>query len=383
MNRRGLYVGLSGFPEGLAMISKIKLIIMSLQSQGYEVKVMNRKKGNNSKYFGSIDNIEYTSVYRKNNSKSFIIRRLVNFLFPIMEWKKLVEEARNNEFDFIIVNTRNFFQILLYFFFKQVYNKKMLLTYVEYGKAMSTKSFISKIGDILFEKFAFKMADGLLPISEFLISIVKKNSNTPFLKTPVLTDIDYIDSVKVEKNENKFLFCGAAAFYEIIDLIVEAFEISLTENYNLTLVCNGSSKEVDKVKKRINLSNRSEQILLLNNITYEELIVQYKMSAALIIPLRSTLQDKARFPHKIGEYSASGRPIISNNYGEMSYYFENGKSAFLADNYSSKALAEKLCFVANNPIVADNVGIEGKKIADKYFSYKSYGKHLREFIEKI
>lgn len=259
----------------------------------------------------------------------------------------------------------------------------MLLTYVEYGKAMSTKSFVYKIGDVFYEKFAFKMADGMLPISEFLISIVQKNSNTPFLKTPVLTDVEYINSIENGKIENNFLFCGAAAFYEIIELIIEAFEISQTVGFSLTLVCNGSNKEVEKVKKRIQLSNRSDKIVLLNNLTYEELIIQYKTSFALLIPLRPSLQDKARFPHKIGEYSASGRPIISNNFGEMSYYFDDEKSAFLAENYSSKSIAEKLHFVMMNPKIADEVGFEGKKIAEKHFSYKSYGKDINEFIENI
>ena len=114
-----------------------------------------------------------------------------------------------------------------------------------------------------------------------------------------------------------------------------------------------------------------------------ELINYYKNARALLIPLRNTSQDIARFPHKIGEYAASGRPIISNNFGEMAYYFEDGKNSLLSEKYEYCDFANKMDFVVNNPEKASEIGKEGRIIANKFFDYKNFGSGLISFLENL
>ena len=102
-----------------------------------------------------------------------------------------------------------------------------------------------------------------------------------------------------------------------------------------------------------------------------------------MIPLRYKLQDLARFPHKIGEYAASGRPIISNNFGEMNVYFKDGKTAFLANGYTPKSIAEKMEFVVNNEDLATTVGQNAKLMASVKFNYINYSQKLKEFLKSI
>ncbi len=90
---------------------------------------------------------------------------------------------------------------------------------------------------------------------------------------------------------------------------------------------------------RIERSAVKERILIYSNVPYTDLINLYRNSEALIIPMRNTDQDKARFPHKISEYCASDRPIITNSIGEISNYF-NESNAYLCSEYDEQKYAD-------------------------------------------
>jgi glycosyltransferase involved in cell wall biosynthesis len=106
----------------------------------------------------------------------------------------------------------------------------------------------------------------------------------------------------------------------------------------------------------------------------------YQNCLALLIPLRPTLQDIARFPHKIGEYTASKRPIISTNIGEVSIFFKDGENAFLSESFEvnnySKKMQEVIDFPSKREVVAEQSFLTGIKD----FNYKTNSERLYEFL---
>ena len=82
-DRNVIYVGLSGFPNGLAMISKVKIISKALQLKGRTVCVLNRRRSDNNILSGKSENIIYDTVCKEKKSKSFIKRRITNILLVL------------------------------------------------------------------------------------------------------------------------------------------------------------------------------------------------------------------------------------------------------------------------------------------------------------
>ncbi|NJK98319.1 MAG: glycosyltransferase family 4 protein [Chloroflexia bacterium] len=109
------------------------------------------------------------------------------------------------------------------------------------------------------------------------------------------------------------------------------------------------------------------------------MVNKYRNACALLIPLRDTLQDNARFPQKIAEYCAAKRPIISTRIGEVAYYFDDN-SAILAERYNINDFSEKLVYVIQNPEKCEQIAINSYEIGKKYFDYKSYALPLKEFM---
>ena len=72
-------------------------------------------------------------------------------------------------------------------------------------------------------------------------------------------------------------------------------------------------------------------VIFIQQIPYVELIEIYESSLGLLIPLDpNSLADIARFSQKIAEYLSSSRPVITNNVGEIPYYFTDRKDIIIS-----------------------------------------------------
>jgi glycosyltransferase involved in cell wall biosynthesis len=385
-----VYVGFNGFPFGFAQVERQKLIAKALNESGIRVTIINRfgvhaRKAGQQEipgrgYYGDIKFIYASgSAYREGK---FIKRNLLKIKGFLNEIRVIWSLKKHGEIDAILINSNSFFNVLFYGIMGYCCKVVSLLDYVEYWRSMSrSKSIFKKANGFLYDKYSYKCVSKVIVISDFLGEIVKTNSpGTPVIKIPAIVDYEKIDKIGPNKNFKKYLiYCGGAGYAEVIDFIIRSFE-SLNSDFDLVIVAHGDAGQLAFLKKIIDGSTRKEQILLKTDLPYEELITIYKSSAGLLIPLRESLQDMARFPHKVGEYCASGRPIISTNIGEMKNYFTDMENAFLAENYDYKKYAEKMKTVIENDLLANEIGARSYQLGMQYFNYKSSGKKLYEFI---
>ncbi|HEX9007231.1 MAG TPA: glycosyltransferase, partial [Bacteroidota bacterium] len=103
----------------------------------------------------------------------------------------------------------------------------------------------------------------------------------------------------------------------------------------------------------------------------------------LLIPLRPTDQDRARFPHKIGEYCGASRPVITTNIGEIAYRFTNGLNAFVAEHYDLAEYAAAIEDCLSDPSRADAVGAAGRVIAEEVHHYGAFAPHFKRFVLEV
>ena len=152
-----------------------------------------------------------------------------------------------------------------------------------------------RFNDVLFDKYAPSLVSAVFPISEFLIEHVKKVSpKAKYLKVPVLTDFSRYDDIAAAPSENYFLFCGSAAYRDIIFFIVDSFGL-LKENksFFLYLVVNGHDHEMAAINEYIQHCTAKHRIKVFSRLTEIELFTSYKSAKALLIPLQPTFQDLA------------------------------------------------------------------------------------------
>ncbi|HEY5369703.1 MAG TPA: glycosyltransferase [Hanamia sp.] len=390
-NKNVVYLGSSGFPYGLAEIQKIVLISKSLVLAGNNVNVICKSGVHNKmnhpelQTTGEFEDINY--VYTSGdpfNQSNVLKRRLLKAKGIVNEFLLLKKLSQNNKIDFAILSTENFYLVTYYCFLSKLLNFKTVLNYVEYNSGIKKEPFriLKKINDLLFDKYSVKMVDSILPISEFLINRIESVvSGAKYLKVSGLTDFDKYNNILISLEEKKyFLFCGSAYYKEIILFIIDCFSKLNNKLTSLYLVINGSEQNILEVKKYINESVKKRKIKMFSNLSDKELFTYYKNATALLIPLRPTFQDIARFPHKIGEYLGSGNPVISTNYGEVKYYFKDMEDMLLAESYNIDLFAEKMKFVIDNPLAAREIGVKGREKAMQLFDYRFAAKEIDLFL---
>lgn len=388
-----VYLGESGFPVGMAAMQKMILISKALIQAGAKVTVINRKsvfdpdKPVDVAPEGTFEGIHYTyipgTIYRP---KGLIYRNLIKARSLLYEFLYLRRLKKNGDLDVGIVSTHNLEQTFLYRLYGLILGFKVVLNYVEWASAREDyRDWRTKINDYIYDKWMIKQLDASLPISEILIENYKKIApKKPYFKIPVLCDFKKFDLPKRTEEEPYFLYCGSLGYKDVIDFILESYNQLAASPYYLYLVVSGGSKvEREEFQKDISNLKFPEKVKVFSYIPYSQLVDLYLHAKGLLIPLRPNLADAARFPHKIGEYSASGNPIITTNYGEIKHYFEDEENALIADSYDIKQYTEKMQFVIDHPEKARQIGENGKTLGLQEFNYSDYGPKLKAFFERL
>ena len=258
---------------------------------------------------------------------------------------------------------------------------------MEWHMAVPSNNLFEKINKYLFDTLSFKMASGAIPISKFIQKkIYSTNKYLPTFLLPAITDFELINTIETSDHSSKdyILYCGNLGYMSVIKFIIESYSrIKIRNRYvKLLLVVNGKSEDFIYLKNLINKFKVGADVIIKNDLTFQSLISSYKNSLGLLIPLRKTNQDMARFPHKISEYTATKRPIITMDFGVINDYFDK-TSAYICSEYSTLEYAKIIDSLIDNPLDAIKIGIKGHEVGKKFLNTKSYNKTLAEFLLKI
>lgn len=389
-----VYLGEAGFPYGLAAIQKMTIISKALIGAGAKVTIISRKgkfSPNDPKDLapeGVYEGINYVytsgSIYRP---KGFVSRTLSKIKGGFREFQYLRKLRKNNDLDAAIISSHRFGLVLLYLMYSAILRMPVVLNYVEWTKTMEhRRGFWKNLGDVLYDRYLVKRMDGALPISELLIEHYREIApGKPYMKIPILCDFKLFDLPKREIEEPYFLYCGSLSYRQVIDFILEAYD-QLPDQPEMKLyllVSGGKKDEYEKFDNELKQMKKGKHIRRFSNVPYSQLVDLYLHASGLLIPMRPTLQDAARFPHKIGEYLAAGNPVVTTNFGEIVHYFKDGETALVADEYETEQFAQKMQFVLENPEKAKEIGQNGKELGLVEFDYPQIGLRLKAFLEGV
>jgi len=124
-------------------------------------------------------------------------------------------------------------------------------------------------------------------------------------------------------------------------------------------------------------------ITLAGYLPRRELWALYSKASALLAPVFDDLDSRARFPTKLAEYMATGRPVITNPVGEIDRFARDGETAFMSPAGDATSCAARILHVLDNIASAEAVGRAGKRTAEENFDYRLHGPRLLTFLAQI
>jgi len=392
MKRKYLvFCGYNVFPNGFAQTQRLLLVAKGLELNNCDTLVLCRygTYENNSDYVssnGSFEGINYKycsgSAYR---SSSFFRRNLLKIYGIINELFNLLFLRITGKLDYIFVSTNSFDKVLYYSIVSKILFTRAVIDNMEFWSAVKRHKWA--FGEKLHDQLSPILYSKVICISDFLVNqAIKTRSKSNILKIPAIVDFNKFNEANDSetlnlKNNRYILFCGSAVYYPVIDFIISAFEITMDKNICLIIVSsNGSKSDFEKLRNRISSSNKNDLIELLSNLSYNNLVQLYQKSIALLIPLRPGEEDKARFPHKLGEYTASKGIIISTKNGEIPNYFLNMQNALIADSFDPILFAEKIDYAITHEAELQYMRQNAYKTGLDNFDYKINGSKIYSFL---
>lgn len=330
------------------------------------------------KYFYTFD------IFRRKN---FFARRISNFFGLLNEFKFILSKSlfKSDRLKYLIYYpSGSFISLVYYSLVSKILNLKFIVHYVEYRsefvkrKNRSIKSF----NDYFFDNSIHFFADSVVCISDFLLSRLIDKVNV--IKIPAITDFSRFEikkSQNIPNSEKYFFYCGSAGYDETLKFIIDSYSILDKPNVNLILKLMGSKSQIKQISNYCDLSKNNKSIIIIHKFLSTEDMNELTTNAiAVLIPIRNSIRDIARFPHKIAEYVASSSPIITTNFGEIKNYFKNMDTAFITNDYCIKSYSDTLKYVMNNQKQAKLIGDNAKKKCKQFFDYNHISKTLADFI---
>ena len=386
-----VHLGISGYPGGNASLQRIRYTFKAIQETGLQSWIINKHSIHAKPYAAAEVHEDGMKVISTSpllfKPESFLKRNINKLKGSLAELKLLFKHRK--QIKAAILYTPYFNELLYYRLLSRICGFKLIIQYVEFRSQIAERSSLgTKINDRLFDQQGFRLCDGVIPISDYLQAHIAQRSNNkmPQLKIPAICDFTEFNQYATAPEKNYLMYCGTVHYLEVIYFNLEFFKKIKEQNiYNgkIILVVSGDVQTYwNEFKAYLASFPFKTDVEVRSKIPYSELVGLYKGADLLLIPLRNNIQDIARFPQKISEYTASKRPFISTNVGEMTAYFQHLNNAILANEYSTDSYVAAFKDAVEKNLL-NSIGEAGFKTGMQHFHYQSNCSRLTQFINLL
>jgi glycosyltransferase involved in cell wall biosynthesis len=227
--------------------------------------------------------------------------------------------------------------------------------------------------------------DGVLCISRLLEDWVhqenlRTGSDVRLLHVPILVDVNEIAPVTVPPSGKTVLFSASPSYGETLQFLLTAMAEVWERHPDCTLVVTGGAT-ASALGPRAR--GRARNIRCVGYLDRAALLREYAAASVLAAPLFDDVRSHARFPTKIAEYLATGRPVATNRVGEVPRFLEDGRSASVTPPGDVAAFATAISRMLDDPGVGSELGRRGRLVAERHFHYANHGARLCDFFSAL
>lgn len=265
---------------------------------------------------------------------------------------------------------------------------KYLFTVVEHPKRNAGTDNLECVSQYL--NSTANMYDIIMPITTYIKDMYIEHGRTkPIFLNPIIVDTAEFSYFSKEANAKTthFLYCGNLLYTEEMEILFREFSIVRNEYSDSILEVVGGGVNINSTKallKKYKLLCQNlkidNSVTFTGNLSHTEVLKHYGKADAFLLPRPFRDYSKAGFPTKLGEYLATGKPVIAFGTGDLPLYLDDGVSAYLVMDESIGKFAEKII-----EVIQDNssnaVGNRGANTAEKEFSIPATAARIQTFFE--
>jgi glycosyltransferase involved in cell wall biosynthesis len=232
------------------------------------------------------------------------------------------------------------------------------------------------------------LSAGIIVISSHLEKkfVTLTQGKVPIHYMPISVDMDQFSEKPCGmKSIVSLLYAGSFAKKDGLPVLLDAFDrlAGRYENVRLVLTGSGDGEAMKDFFARMEMSphkNRIEFNGYMEERDYYSLLNDADIPCMTRVDLAFA---HAGFPFKLGEFLATGKPVIASRVSDVDRFLVHGHNAMLVQAGSSAEVCEAAEFLINNPESAADIGVRGREVAKSFFDSKQQGKALLTFLESV
>lgn len=383
------------FPIGMAGSNRIMTYAKGLVDNDCNVSVVCMKTtenpGNvfNTSPFGQIDGISYKYPGGKTIVSSNIIKRRIDDFYGLYRTCfDLLKEKQTDKTDAIIFYSFSFPRAIPLFLITRLKKNLFLVESSEFPSIHAKNVF--PVFKLLYIKLYYHLFDGFLLMTKRLIKyfVEEKGMKTPYLHVPMTVDFNRFNTISKNKNIPKYIaYCGVLNNKKDgVDVLIDAFIMISKEfkDINLYLIGDATSQEeLNIYEKKIKQNGLTNRVIFTGRVS-KDAIPELLLNATILVLARpESIQAEGGFPTKLGEYLATGNPVVVTRVGEIPDYLTDGVNVFMAEPGITKSLYIKIHKILHDYCQAVSIAKNGKKVAMENFNYKIQTKKIVAFIRSL
>lgn len=250
--------------------------------------------------------------------------------------------------------------------------------------------FADEHGDLIakilsfWETYVPRYANRMTFVSDFLGEKIKiLGLMNKAVKIPNGANLDKIKlTIKKEASQllklnstDKYLLCLGNTYQEKgLQIMFYAFDSLSRYHDNLFLLLVGSVGIPTSLKNIYNKNRK--KIIITGSVPYDKVLLYLSLADILILPMADNPIEKARFPIRLGDYLASGKPIVANAVGEVEHYLLKYNAGLICPVDSAGKMADSIETIFKNHELASKLSQNALCLVKKELNWQILGNQL-------
>ena len=156
------------------------------------------------------------------------------------------------------------------------------------------------------------------------------------------------------------------------NLLFEALRLIKTPNTRLLMVGEPGCQVAEAVQARVSITGR---------LPFDKMLDYLSACDVLALPLSDTIANRGRWPSKVNEYVAVGRPTVACDVGDVADLLRDGEIGLLV-RPDAEEFAARLSELLEDPIRAHDMGKRAREVARTTYSQDAIAARLEDFYQK-
>lgn len=238
------------------------------------------------------------------------------------------------------------------------------------------------------KRYLSKRATGMLVISQALKHYFESQGIKNIVVINMFVDAERFDEERQTASEEKYVgYCGTISpFKDGVNVLLKAFALFRQSHldYTLKLIGRFESEEAEQYLKTL-----VKELCITESVNFTGMVSPEEMPRILcgakLLALARPENEQAMygFPTKLGEYLATGRPVVVTNVGEIGFFLKDMENCRMAKPSDEQDFADKMNWVADNYEEALHLGRKGKGLTKTEFSCRKQSKRVLAFMESV